>query len=774
MTAEARLSVHVYPTSMHHESRLLRITQTMIDRQIASRILVVGIAMDGFPADEDIDDRRHIHRLSLRFPPATRFSGKVLRSVEWNVRVFRSLRHEPVSIVNCHSLSALPVAAAVSAYHGATLIYEPHELATRTATYNGVRVRLGALVEGILIRRAARTIVVSPSIAEQYRRDYGLDDVTVVMNAPALGSPEAPRRERVLRDRFGIPDGHLVFMYQGLLEERRGVRWLLDAFRHVPPDRHIVFMGFGAMESAIKGAEADATNIHFHSAVPDGDLPYYTAGADVGFALLADDCLNHRFALPNKFFQYLHAGLPVIASDLPEMGAIIDKFGCGWRVPPSADAISECLLTIDDRAIAERRAGVLLARNELQWDREADKLAAVYKDLPIAPRRKRQNAAPSEPTAFRRCTRCVMDTSVSDITFDPQGRCNYCEAALRRLKSDRYLSTEHPGRLDAIISSVKRAGAGRPYDCVIGLSGGVDSSYVAYLLKQFGLRPLAVHFDNGWDSELAVENIERLLKKLDIDLETYVVDWNEFRDLQLAFLKSSLTNTEIPTDHAILAVLYKTAVRHGIQHIIHGGNLATEVIMPASWMEDAKDLRLIRGIHRRFGTQPLKTFPSMGLTTLAVNTFIRRIRYIGILNYVEYSRAAATDLLKREIGWREYGSKHFESIFTRFFQGYLLPRKFRIDKRLAHLSSLILSNQITRDEALEQLTATPYSEELATRDVEYIRQKFRLTEAQFQEILDMPGLRHDAYPNSAWLVGLLAPFVRRAKDVASARTRSEP
>lgn len=366
-----------------------------------------------------------------------------------------------------------------------------------------------------------------------------------------------------------------------------------------------------------------------------------------------------------------------------------------------------------------------------------------------------------------------MDTSVPDIEFDAAGVCNYCRAARLRMDQENYAGDRHSGRLDALIADVKREGAGKAYDCIIGVSGGVDSSYVAYLVKRrFGLRPLAAHFDNGWDSDLAVGNIERLLKNLEIDLYTHVVDWGEFRDLQLAFLKSSVANCEIPTDHGIIALLYRTAARYGIRYVLHGGNIATESIMPGSWMENALDYRFLRAIHRRFGTRRLKTFPTLSLPRLAYYTFAKRIRYVGVLNYMVYGKEEAMEFLEAEFGWRRYEDKHFESTYTRWFQGCLLPQKFGIDKRRAHLSSLIVSGQKTRDEALKELEQEICDPEVARDLVLYVCRKFGLSPSEFDAIMTAPAKRLVDYPNSEWLLNRLAPLVARVKSLATARRTS--
>lgn len=383
---------------------------------------------------------------------------------------------------------------------------------------------------------------------------------------------------------------------------------------------------------------------------------------------------------------------------------------------------------------------------------------------PTTPGRLKETSRP-----YQVCTRCVMDTSVPDIEFDENGVCNLCRAAEARLSTEYFVGEQYKPKFDDLIEQIKKEGKGKPYDCIIGVSGGVDSSYTAYLVKQFGLRPLAVHFDNGWNSELAVENIERLLKKLDIDLYTHVMDWQEFRDLQLAFLRASIPNSEIPTDHGIVALLYHIAAKHRVRFIINGGNLATESIMPDSWMHDAKDLRLLKAIHNRFGKLPLKTFPTLSTARLAYYILIRRIRYVTLLNFIDYNKDEATKTLENELGWRKYGGKHFESIYTRFFQGWLLPEKFGIDKRRAHHSSLIMSGQMTREEALADLQRAPYSDEDATADVEYISQKFGLTPTEFQEIMDLPVRSADDYPNNTKLMQRLEPLVARLKKMATGR-----
>jgi N-acetyl sugar amidotransferase len=349
--------------------------------------------------------------------------------------------------------------------------------------------------------------------------------------------------------------------------------------------------------------------------------------------------------------------------------------------------------------------------------------------------------------AYQACTRCVMDTTDPLIQFDSNGVCNHCRN-YDRVISTGYYTGQKGNALNDIVAEVKRRGKGKPYDCIIGVSGGVDSTYTAYLTRQLGLRPLAVHLDNGWNSEMAVANIEKTLDKLGIDLNTHVLDWEEFRDLQVAFLKASTPDAEIPTDHAITNILYEMASRYGIRHIILGNNTATEGILPLMWSYGYRDWRYIKSVHDRFGTVKLRNFHHYNLPKLAWYQTIKGITIVRVLDYIKYTRQEALDVIQGKLGWKNYGWKHYESIYTRFFHGYILPRKFHIDKRRAHLSALICSGQMPRQEALAELEKDPYSSpELMAEDREYVIKKLRLTEASFREIMDAPTRNFLDYPN---------------------------
>jgi len=363
------------------------------------------------------------------------------------------------------------------------------------------------------------------------------------------------------------------------------------------------------------------------------------------------------------------------------------------------------------------------------------------------------------------CSRCVMDSTVPDIQYFADGRCSCCRHYDEVCVKDLHSDSDGQQRLEGLIEKIRRDGRGRSYDCLIGMSGGVDSSYVAYLVaKKYGLRALAVHLDNGWNTELAVANVERLVKTLHIDLITHVLDWNEFRDMQVSFLKSGISNIEIPTDHAIWAVLLRTANKHGIPYIIAGNNVTTESIMPESWLYGSKDSRLIKAIHKRYGKLEMKSYPSLSTFDYVYFLLVRGIRWIPILNYIDYVKADAKRLLIEELSWRDYGGKHYESIFTRFFHASYLPEKFGFDLRKSYLSALICSGQISRQQALDELASPPAPAELLRQDREYVLKKLGLSEEDYDRILREKPRSHRDYPNSDAVWRRFSTMVRWARQ----------
>lgn len=349
----------------------------------------------------------------------------------------------------------------------------------------------------------------------------------------------------------------------------------------------------------------------------------------------------------------------------------------------------------------------------------------------------------------RVCTRCVMDDSDPEITFDEEGVCSRCRRAEVQLAPLHAISEQQGWDNLRAMADFIRAKTGRlKYDCLVGLSGGVDSSYVAFLAHKLGLRVLAVHFDNGWNSELAVSNIHTIIDKLGYDLHTYVINWAEFKDLQRAFLKASVVDIEMVTDHAITAAMFELARRHKIKFVLSGANVATEAGMPAAWTWRKQDLRNIKAIHRRFGSRPLKSYPRMGTFRYqAVASLGLGYTLMQPLNRINYRKLAAVDLLKHELGWREYGGKHYESVFTKFYQAYILPTKFGIDKRKVHLSALVRNGEITREQAVAELSEPLYLPEELEREKRYVLKKLGFTEEEFDRLMAEPPVSHDAYPS---------------------------
>ena len=358
------------------------------------------------------------------------------------------------------------------------------------------------------------------------------------------------------------------------------------------------------------------------------------------------------------------------------------------------------------------------------------------------------------------CSFCVMDSSVPDIIFDKNQQCQYCKAHLKRIIFEKDNYSDY---LNTLIEKIKNNKNDNSYDCIIGVSGGVDSTYVAYYIKKIlKLNPLAVHLDNGWNSELAVQNIKSCLDILEIDLVTHVIDWNEFKLIQKSLLKSSINNLEIATDHAINALLIKTASKHKIKYIINGSNTSTEGIMPTSWMEDNKNQYIIKSIFRRFYPKlKIKSLPTISLIEYFYYFIIKKIKFIPILNFIEFDKNKAIKVLEKEIGYKPYRYKHFESIITRFFQGYILPRKFNIDKRKAHFSSLIISKQMKREEALKKLNEdNAYGDiNIMKRDKIFFLKKLEMDEKEFEEIInDKPKSASIYSPMSISLFKFLENF----------------
>ena len=373
---------------------------------------------------------------------------------------------------------------------------------------------------------------------------------------------------------------------------------------------------------------------------------------------------------------------------------------------------------------------------------------------------------------YQRCTNCVMDTSDSAITFDEHGVCDFCNDFYQNIQPPWQDKLKDPDLLRRTAEQIKAASKGRKYDCIIGMSGGVDSSYLCYVAKELmGLNPLVYSVDTGWNLNVAVENIERIVKALDLDMYTEVVDWNEMKDLQLAFFKSQVPYQDMPQDHAIFAGLYNYAVKYGIQYVLTGANSATECIRsPVEWVY-MNDLKMIRDIHHKFGTRPLKTFPLCGMVKYRVYyPIFKGMKRVAPLDMVEYNKEKVKLFLQERFGWQPYENKHYENVFTRFYEGYYLPHKFGYDKRKCYFSNEILAGTMTREEALAELEQPPYVPQQMEEDKAYIAKKLGLTVEEFQTIIDGENKAFRDYRNS-WGLIQFGTMVLRALGVEKKKFR---
>ena len=353
---------------------------------------------------------------------------------------------------------------------------------------------------------------------------------------------------------------------------------------------------------------------------------------------------------------------------------------------------------------------------------------------------------------YQQCSLTVMDNIADpDIRFDDMGVCNYYYDYQEAARNGVFAGESGKQKLESLISRIKKEGKDKKYDCLIGLSGGVDSTYVALLARRHGLRPLAVHLDNGWDSELAVKNVENIITRCGFDLFSLVIDWEEFRDIQLSYLYASVVDIEVVSDHAIFTSMYKLAREHRTGYILSGTNIVTEFIMPPSWLYDKMDFVNLRDIHSKNGKKQLKTYPSLDFKKYVFYSAVLKLNPISILNYVPYNKKEVKEVITRELGWRDYGGKHYESQFTKFYQAYILPEKFHIDKRKAHLSTLICSGQMTKAEAVAELDKPLYNPAQLKSDKEYVLKKFGLRPEEFDKIMRLPVQKHSAFKSDRQL-----------------------
>lgn len=372
------------------------------------------------------------------------------------------------------------------------------------------------------------------------------------------------------------------------------------------------------------------------------------------------------------------------------------------------------------------------------------------------------------------CPRCLMDATAQNFHLENTGFCNYCSQFEREyiLFQNDKLSYQETllGSQKPLIEKIKADGKNKKYDCIVGLSGGVDSSWVLYLAVTNGLRPLAVHMDNGWNSELSQENIQNLIRKLNVDLFTYVIEWEEYRDLQQAFFDADVIDIELLYDNALFKVNHMLADRYGLKYILSGSNFSTEGMqMPVNWAYKNKlDATNITSIWKKKGkAYPLKSFPIYGYKQHLWYIGLKRIKWVRFLDYFIYDKQKALNELIEKLGYRPYLYKHYESVFTRFYQGYILPEKFNVDKRKVHLSTLVMTGQLSRQEAIKKLNDSPYENEMTLKnDIDYFLKKMNWNDNDLKKYLERKAIDHEYYgsENFIWY-NILSPAKKMAHNL---------
>jgi len=363
---------------------------------------------------------------------------------------------------------------------------------------------------------------------------------------------------------------------------------------------------------------------------------------------------------------------------------------------------------------------------------------------------------------YQVCTKCVMDTTDSKIEFDENGVCDHCKNFQENIKPNWHIDEIGSKKLEELVKKIKKDGKGKEFDCIIGISGGIDSSYLLYYATEvLKLRPLAFSVDTGWTLNVAVENIEKVVSSLNLELYTEIVNWNEMKDLQLAFFKSQVAYQDLPQDHVIFSALYNYAVKYKIKHVLTGGNFSTECIRePIEWVYQ-NDLKMIKDIHKKYGKRPLKTLPMTSMFKYKLYyRFFKGMHVHRPLDMIPYNKQDAIKTLKDRFGYEAYANKHFESIFTRFYEGYWLVKKFGYDKRRAHFSSLVLTGQLSREEALKILEKPPYDESLAMKDMEYVAKKLDMTKEEFNELMNQENKTYKNYRSNSHLIAIAVKIAR--------------
>jgi glycosyltransferase involved in cell wall biosynthesis len=377
-----RINLHLYPSNFKHESRILKETRSLVDKGVFDKIFIVALLENGVEEHENLDDKREVWRVPLKTAwMSERTLPKIIKHFEWMLKIFYRFRKQTIKCVNCHNLSSLPIGILFKTFCKSKVVYDTHEMETERCGWGKIRRALSKILEKLLIPYVDVVLVVSDSIAKWYRGHYPSADVQVIYNFPYMEIESYNNGSNILKEKFNMQDDQILFIYQGTLGESRGIEILLDAFSKVDSKKHIVFMGYGALEGTIKSYENNFSNIHFQPAVSPEEVKSYTEGADVGISLIENTCLSYFYSLPNKVFEYILSGLPVLVSDFPDMARVVDENKCGWKALPEERSVIDLIESISKEDIREKKKNVLNCRNEFTWQKEEGKLLKTYHNL---------------------------------------------------------------------------------------------------------------------------------------------------------------------------------------------------------------------------------------------------------------------------------------------------------------------------------------------------------------------------------------------------------
>jgi N-acetyl sugar amidotransferase len=630
------------------------------------------------------------------------------------------------------------------------LSYEPGVIRQFGLSYDRLRLNAIYYLQNRSFRRAQGVIFLTRYSGGVIQESCGpLDNVVIVPHGvdtsfreiePGLTWPkDGERPVRCLYVSNVAPYKHQWHVVRAIAKLRqRGLHVTLE----------LVGGGYGRaqrrLEREIAAVDSSHTFVTQHEFLPHEDMPSLMASSDI--FVFASGCEN----MPVTLVEGMAVGLPIASSNRGPMPEVLSDGGVYFdpeNVDSIADAIEELITHEVKRTTLAARAKEL--SSQYSWARCADETFSFITQT--ADQFKRVQApllTASKP--YQICTKLVMDTSDPTIQFDADGICSHYHDFHRNVKPWWIAGPEGRRNLEREVATIMEAGRGREFDCIMGLSGGADSSYMLHMMvSEFGLRPLVFHVDGGWNSEVAVHNINVLVDKLGLDLYTEVIDWDEMRDFQLAMFKSGVPHIDIPQDMAFIGVLYKFAAKHGIRHILNGGNISTECVqVPLEVLYWGTDMAQVKDILSQFGTVPMRTYPfSSILYHKLYLRYVKRVKVVRPLNFISYVKKDAMALLQREYAWKPYPQKHFESRFTRFVEGYWLPTRFGFDMRRAQLSSLILTGQMTREEALHELERPPYDPEQIDQDMEFICAKLGITRDQLNAYHALPKKYYWDYRN---------------------------